>query len=141
MRLTLTDDDGTPISSVKIGPARLIETLHDHQEAMLLLRELHERIPGGNPLTVPKVSKSRITVLLNRNLNMSPGKAAAQAVHAALRLYGIEQGAVVVLNATPTQISEQCDVVTHDAGRTEVPAGSLTAGIRREVGQADTKED
>lgn len=59
MRLTLTDDDGTPISSVKIGPARLIETLHDHQEAMLLLRELHERIPGGNPLTVPKASEGR----------------------------------------------------------------------------------
>lgn len=131
MRLQLVHDDGTPLSSVGIGPARLIETLHDRQEAMLLLRELHARVPDGNPMAVPHVSRSRITILINRNLGMTPGKMAAQAVHAALRLYGIRQGAVIVLQATPTAIRRDCDVITHDAGVTEVPEGALTAGIAR----------
>jgi hypothetical protein len=132
VRLTLSHDDGTQIASVKVGASRWVEATHDSREAMLLLRELEQRIPDRNPFAVPRVTTHRMTVLINRNLTMTPGKTAAQAVHAALRWYGIQQGAVVVLNATPTQIRRDCDVTTTDAGRTEVPAGSLTAGIRRD---------
>lgn len=61
MRLTLTHDDGSLIASVQVGPARWVDSTHDSRPALDLLQELDEAIPGGNPLTVPKVSDGRIT--------------------------------------------------------------------------------
>ena len=77
------------------------------------------------------MAEDRLVILLNDNANMSRGKSAAAAVHAALYFHGIEHGAVVVLTASPTEIREQCDVLIHDAGRTEVAPLTLTAGARR----------
>ena len=74
----------------------------------------------------------RLVILLNDNVKMSPKKAAAQAVHAALWAYGhYDHGAVVVLGARPGQIRRQCDIIVHDAGITEIEPGTLTAGVRR----------
>jgi PTH2 family peptidyl-tRNA hydrolase len=70
---------------------------------------------------------SRVKILVNNNIKMSPGKLAAQAVHAALNAYGIEHGAVVVLGGSVKKIME-LDVQVHDAGRTELEPGTLTAG-------------
>lgn len=69
-----------------------------------------------------------MTILANNNV--SRGKFAAAAVHAALAHYGIEHGAVIVLSANPGQIEKECDPVIRDAGRTEVTPGTITAGIR-----------
>lgn len=74
--------------------------------------------------------KPRIVVKYNKNLKMSPGKLAAQAVHAVLSLYGIHPGeecAVVVLSANKGPV-EAMDAFIRDAGRTEVAPGSTTAG-------------
>jgi PTH2 family peptidyl-tRNA hydrolase len=73
----------------------------------------------------------RLVILLNDNVKMTPKKAAAQAVHAALMAYGVSHGAVVVLGARPGQIRDQCDILVCDAGWTELPSGTLTAGVRR----------
>lgn len=70
---------------------------------------------------------ANVRIKYNRSLKMSPGKMAAQAVHAALRAYGIEHGSVVVLEGSATQVN-QMDVQINDAGWTEVEPGSLTAG-------------
>lgn len=59
---------------------------------------------------------------------MTPGKIAAQAVHAALLYYKIEHGAVIVLKAPKSKI-EKCRIKVYDAGKTEVEPGTLTAGI------------
>lgn len=69
----------------------------------------------------------RIRILVNDNVKMTPGKLAAQAVHAALMLYGIPHGAVVVLGGRTGQI-EKMAVQVRDAGRTEINRGTLTAG-------------
>lgn len=71
----------------------------------------------------------RIVVLLNDNVKMTPKKAAAQAVHAALYLHGIDHGPVVVLGGRPRQLRE-CPVVVNDAGWTELAPGTLTAAAR-----------
>lgn len=74
---------------------------------------------------------ANVRIKYNRSLKMSPGKLAAQAVHAALRAYGIDHGSVVVLEGTATQV-RQMDVQIQDAGLTEVAPGSLTAGASLE---------
>lgn len=86
--------------------------------------------------TIAKIaSGERLTILANSNV--SRGKFAAAAVHAALNHYGVPHGAIVVLGARPGQIEEQCDLVIHDAGHTEVKPGTITAGVRRdEAGEA-----
>jgi PTH2 family peptidyl-tRNA hydrolase len=68
-----------------------------------------------------------VLILTNGNVRMSPGKLAAQAVHAALLLYGIPHGSVVVLNGRPNQI-RQMPAQIKDAGLTEIARGTLTAG-------------
>jgi len=74
--------------------------------------------------------RKRIIVRLNKNLSMSPNKAAAQAVHAALHLFGVHPGEevpVIVLNASKTTVEAQQAVIS-DHGVTEVKPGSITAG-------------
>lgn len=73
---------------------------------------------------------ARMVIRVNSNAGMSRGKFAAQAVHAALMLTGRHPGTpVVVLGGSPAEI-EDMDVVVHDAGRTEVAPGTLTAGAK-----------
>ena len=75
-------------------------------------------------------------MVLLANSNVSRGKFAAAAVHAALLFYGIEHGAVVVLGANAAKIEEECKLVVKDAGRTEVRPGTVTAGVRSHTGGA-----
>lgn len=70
----------------------------------------------------------RMTILANSNV--SRGKYAAAAVHAALAYYGIEHGAVIVLGAKPADIEGECFIIINDAGRTEVDPGTVTAGVK-----------
>lgn len=75
-------------------------------------------------------NRKRIVVRLNKNLHMSPNKAAAQAVHAALHLFGVHPGEevpVVVLSGSKTTVEAQQAVIS-DHGVTEVKPGSITAG-------------
>lgn len=74
---------------------------------------------------------ANVRILLNKNVRMTPGKAAAQAVHAALQAYGIEHGSVVVLQGSVRKLNE-LDVQIHDAGLTEVKPGTLTAAASLE---------
>lgn len=70
----------------------------------------------------------RLVILVNDRARMSRGKYAAQAVHAALEALGVHPGVpVIVLGGSPAEI-EKMRTVIHDAGRTEVEPGTLTAG-------------
>ncbi len=70
----------------------------------------------------------RLVIRVNSNAKMSRGKAAAHAVHAALKLYGIEyEHPVIVIGGKPDEILAQT-VYVRDAGRTELEPGTLTAG-------------
>lgn len=68
-----------------------------------------------------------MVILLNSSANMSRGKYAAQAVHAALNAEGVTHGAVIVLGASPSEVAKLSTTV-RDAGHTEVEPGTLTAG-------------
>ena len=73
-------------------------------------------------------AERRLVIRVNSNAKMSRGKAAAHAVHAALKLYGIEYDhPVIVIGGKPDEILEQT-VHIRDAGRTELEPGTLTAG-------------
>ena len=69
----------------------------------------------------------KIKIVYNRNLKMSPGKLAAQCVHAALNAYGIKHGSVNVLEGSLAKVKAM-DTVVVDAGWTEVKPGSVTCG-------------
>lgn len=73
------------------------------------------------------MTEKRLVIWVNSNV--SRGKAAAAAVHAALNHVGIDHGPVIVLGAKPPAIEAECTSVVHDAGRTEVTPGTTTAGI------------
>ena len=77
--------------------------------------------------------EERLTILAKHG--MSHGKYAAAAVHAALNYYGIKHGAVIVLGAKSKEIEETCieGSVIHDAGRTEVDPGTVTAGVSSHI--------
>lgn len=67
-------------------------------------------------------------VVIFANSNVSRGKYAAAAVHAALTAAGAHPGLpVIVLGAKPAEIKTRQTVI-HDAGRTEVEPGTVTAG-------------
>lgn len=73
-------------------------------------------------------TETRLVVKMNKDLKMSKGKYAAQAIHAALLLTRSHHGGpVVVLGGTKGQV-QKCDVVVVDSGRTEVKPNSTTAG-------------
>lgn len=72
--------------------------------------------------------EKRLVIRVNSNTKMSRGKAAAHAVHAALKLYGIDYDhPVIVIGGKPEEILQQT-VHVRDAGRTELEPGTLTAG-------------
>ena len=73
----------------------------------------------------------RIKILYRKNLKMSPGKIAAQAVHAAIGISASEPSiSVIVLGVSDAKFNiekaaNRCYVV-EDAGRTEVPPNTET---------------
>lgn len=72
--------------------------------------------------------EAKVRIFLNTNANMSRGKAAAQAVHAALMAAGVHPGIPVVVLGGKSQDIENMRTVVRDAGRTELEPGTLTAG-------------
>ena len=84
------------------------------------------------------MSNKRLKILYRKNLNMSAGKLAAQAVHAALLLNGICDDvddlamSVVVLGVSNAKFEQaKNDIEGHkaliqDAGYTEIPSGTET---------------
>jgi peptidyl-tRNA hydrolase len=77
----------------------------------------------------------RIKILARKKLNMSPGKLAAQSVHAALALAGrtdlhpMMSVVVLMVNETPfNKAKEENEIVAvvRDAGYTEVEPGTET---------------
>ena len=70
----------------------------------------------------------KVRIYMNTNIKVSRGKYAAHAVHAALTAFGVHPGTpVVVLGAKPRDI-ENMRISIHDAGKTELEPGTLTAG-------------
>lgn len=93
---------------------------------MDLTRLLHGRRHSLDGLVVE--DERRLVILVNDRVKMSRGKYAAQAVHAALLALGVHPDVpVIVLGGSPDEISQMRTTV-HDAGRTEVEPGTLTAG-------------
>lgn len=78
----------------------------------------------------------RLVILLNRDVKMTRGKAAAQAVHAALRLLDVHPACPVIVLGASRADDESCAVTIRDAGATEVAPGTLTAGAKWEDGAA-----
>ncbi len=92
---------------------------------------------GPAPADVPE--RDRLVILVSKNVTR--GKAAAGAVHAALYHFDVPHGAVVVLGASPSQIEARCgNQVIRDAGRTEVEPGTITAGIPLPFAAPDSVE-
>lgn len=72
--------------------------------------------------------EKKLRIYLNRKLDITPGKFAAHAVHAALLAFGVHPGVpVVVLEKGPTKI-EEMRIHVRDAGHTELEPGTLTSG-------------
>jgi len=101
-----------------------------HQGKVISSKELRERLFPKPPINL----ETKYYYIINQDLKMSKGKIAAQVSHVAMQLgaeYG-EIGRAIVLKATEVQIkaimvNSFSKVFTiHDAGLTEVPAGSLT---------------
>lgn len=91
----------------------------------------------------PPRPSARVEIVLNSSLDLTTGKAAAQAAHALMALligmdrvnYPITARDLRVSEASETNILSGQSVglwqsVIRDAGRTEIPAGSLTAVAR-----------
>lgn len=67
-------------------------------------------------------------IVIHANSNVSRGKFAAAAVHAALTAAGVHPGLpVIVLGAKPSDIEKHTTVI-RDAGVTEVEPGTVTSG-------------
>ena len=84
-------------------------------------------LPSVSPIRVSFQRGPEVRIYLNSNVKMTRGKAAAQAVHAALQAFDVPHGRVVVLGGSPAEIA-QMQVQIRDAGRTEIEPGTLTAG-------------
>jgi peptidyl-tRNA hydrolase len=73
----------------------------------------------------------RLRIIYRKNLKMSPGKLAAQAVHAAIGIGGVEYKMnVVVLGVSDKKFNEiaikEKAFLVRDAGHTELESGTLT---------------
>lgn len=72
--------------------------------------------------------EDKLRVFVNTNVTMSRGKMAAHVAHTVLTAAGVHPDVpIVVLGAKPRDI-EQMTTVIHDAGKTELEPGTLTAG-------------
>jgi len=99
-----------------------------HSAAVTARHKVRRTLMATGTSGVEEQPSDRLVVHVNTNAKMSRGKFAAQAVHAALMAVGAHPGtAVVVLGAKPRDI-EALRIRVHDAGRTEVVPGTLTAG-------------
>lgn len=70
----------------------------------------------------------KIKIFINSNANMSRGKYAAHAVHAALKAVGYKNDLPVVVLGAPRAEVEKLAITIKDAGKTELEPGTLTAG-------------
>lgn len=70
----------------------------------------------------------KVRILVNSNSNMSRGKYAAAAVHAALTAAGVHPGLPVIVLGGQRDDVLRCATVIRDAGKTEVEPGTPTAG-------------
>jgi peptidyl-tRNA hydrolase, PTH2 family len=69
-----------------------------------------------------------LVIRYNADADMSRGKMASHAVHAALKLCGIDDDhPIVVIGARPRDVLDQ-EVYVRDEGCTELEPGTLTAG-------------
>ncbi len=77
---------------------------------------------------VPPILGERLIIRVRSDVKMSRGKYAPQAVHAALLHLGVHPGTpVIVLGGKRVEVEDMTTLV-RDAGWTEVPPGTLTAG-------------
>jgi PTH2 family peptidyl-tRNA hydrolase len=81
----------------------------------------------------------RMRIVLNGNAKMTRGKAAAQAVHAALMLLGVHPGTPVVVVGGKRADVEAMPIQVRDAGWTELAPGTLTAGAEWELDDLSQK--
>lgn len=70
----------------------------------------------------------KMRILVNSNSNMSRGKYAAAAVHAALTAAGVHPGLPVIVLGGQRDDVLRCATIIRDAGKTEVEPGTPTAG-------------
>lgn len=85
------------------------------------------RLMAASPVKISLERGPEVRIVLNSNVTMTRGKAASQAVHAALMAFDVPHGRVVVLGGSPSEVAAM-DVQVRDAGRTEIEPGTLTAG-------------
>ena len=100
-------------------------------------------VEGGlhRPVDHEASDEKKMIICVNSNTKMSRGKMAAQAVHAALLAVDAHPGVpVVVLGASPAEIAGM-RITVHDAGRTEVEPGTLTAGTDYEAAPASADQN
>lgn len=85
---------------------------------------------GPQPTVIPSQPEDdgRMVIIVNGGVNMSRGKYAAQAVHAALLAVGAHPHVPVIVLGGKRQDIEALRTKVRDAGRTEVEPGTLTAG-------------
>jgi PTH2 family peptidyl-tRNA hydrolase len=77
---------------------------------------------------VVKRAGQKLIIVMNQGIKMTRGKYAAQAVHAALLACGAHpETPVVVIGGSHSEITEM-PLQIQDAGRTELPRGTITAG-------------
>ena len=108
--------------------------LNEARASLAALIAEHERLTSLYPFfekrpktdNAPPADDERIVI--HANSNVTRGKFAAAAVHAALTAAGVHPGCpVIVLGAKPRDI-ENLTTVIRDAGLTEVKPGTITAG-------------
>ena len=72
--------------------------------------------------------EEKVRIWVNSDATMSRGKYAAHAVHVALTAAGVHPGLPVVVLGAPRADIWKLNTVIHDAGRTELEPGTVTAG-------------
>lgn len=125
-------DQPTREPSAQSEPSEL-EQLRAENDALRKLLELRAgEGPEGDDhaARLPSLTgiDNRLYIHLNQKARMSPHKAAAHAVHAALTAFGVHHGGpVIVLGAKQSAIRKMAFAI-RDAGLTELEPGTITAG-------------